>query len=198
MGKKDSKKVDALKAIAKKQRQDQKQQKTTIKRTKKELRDGGEKDIESILQEFAAKEATRTAVSITVVPQPSRRSSFSFNAQPNGEMIMFGGEFFDGETTTVYNELLKWNVEKNEWRLIESLNTPPPRCSHQSVIYQDKMYVFGGEYGTLDQFYHYRDFWELDLKTNAWKEVEATGDWPSARFAILLSNCLFIILLSSI
>lgn len=179
MGKKDKK--DPAKKEAKKARQAAKQQKTSQKRTKKELKESGEKDIESILAEYSAKEAKKMAVAVTVVPQPSRRANFSMTSLPNGEMLMFGGEFFDGETTTVYNDLFKWNVDKNEWRQIESLNTPPPRCSHQAVLYQDKVYVFGGEYGTLDQFYHYRDLWELDLKTNTWREVEATGDWPTAR-----------------
>lgn len=102
-------------------------------------------------------------------------------ALPNGELLLFGGEFFDGEETVVYNELYRWNVERNEWRRIDSLNTPPPRCSHQAVIFKEYLYVFGGEYATLDQFHHYRDLWRLDLKTNAWEEVRATGQVPTAR-----------------
>jgi hypothetical protein len=39
---------------------------------------------------------------------------------------------------------------------------------------QDKIYIFGGEYATLDQFHHYRDMWALDLKTNIWEEVPAS------------------------
>lgn len=39
---------------------------------------------------------------------------------------------------------------------------------------QDKVYIFGGEYATLDQFHHYRDMWALDLKTNIWEEVPAS------------------------
>jgi N-acetylneuraminic acid mutarotase len=180
-GKKD-KRIDPAKIQAKKARQAAKQQKETQKRTKKEIKDSGEKDIEAILAEFSAKEAAKLAVSINVVPQPSRRANFSMTALTSGEMLLFGGEvLLDENTTVVYNDLFKWNVERNEWKQIESLNTPPPRCSHQAVQFQDKLYVFGGEYGTIDQFYHYRDFWELDLKTNMWKEVEATGDWPSAR-----------------
>jgi N-acetylneuraminic acid mutarotase len=71
-------------------------------------------------------------------------------------MIMFGGEFFDGEGTVVYNDVYRWNLDRQEWKLIESLNTPPPRCSHQAVYYKDRIYIFGGEYATLDQFHHYR------------------------------------------
>lgn len=180
MGKKD-KRADPAKLQAKKARQAAKQEKTSTKRVKKELKDGGEVDIEAIIAEFAAKDAARSQVTITPSAQPSRRANFSMTALANGEMLLFGGESCDGERTEVFNELFRWNVEKDEWKMIESLNTPPPRCSHQAVMYHDKIYMFGGEYATMDQFYHYRDFWELDLKTNAWKEVEATGDIPTAR-----------------
>lgn len=77
--------------------------------------------------------------------------------------------------------MYRWTVERNEWRLVESPNSPPPRCSHQAACYKDKVYVFGGEYCTLDQFHHYRDLWCYDTKTSAWTEVRATGDIPSAR-----------------
>ncbi len=183
MGKKD-KKVDAAKLQAKKARQALKQQKTENKRAKKEIKAGGDVDIEAILAEYSVKEKSKTSVSVSIVAQPSRRSNFSMTALSNGEILMFGGEYCDGESTEVYNDLYRWNVEKNEWKHIESLNTPPPRCSHQAVLFNDKIYMFGGEYATLDQYYHYRDFWELDLKTNTWTELICTGDIPAARYEI--------------
>lgn len=182
MGKKDGKKIDKEKLEAKKLRQAAKQMKTASKRVKKEVKESGEDDIEAIIAEFSAKDAARVAVTITPCEQPSPRANFSMTALPNGEMLLFGGEFCDGEGTEVYNNLYRWNMEKNEWKHIESLNTPPPRCSHQAVYYKDKLYVFGGEYATLDQFHHYRDFWELDLKTSTWTEIKATGDAPNARY----------------
>jgi hypothetical protein len=149
MAKKDKK--DLAKQEAKKARQAQKVQKTGAKRTKKELRDAGEVDIEAIIAEYTAKEAAKTAISVNSCSQPSRRANFSMTALPNGEMLMFGGEYCDGESTEVFNDLFRWNVDKNEWKQIESLNTPPPRCSHQTVLYNDKLYMFGGEYATMDQ-----------------------------------------------
>eukprot|EP01041_Mallomonas_annulata_P003369 gene3368-6669_t len=160
MGKKD-KKTDKEKVEAKKARQVAKQQKVAVKRNKKETKDLGEEDIESIIADIRAKDLARTAVTISVCPQPSPRSNFSMTALPNGDMLMFGGEFCDGEGTVVYNDLYRWNIEKNEWKKIESLNNPPPRCSHQAVFY--------------------KDMWSLDLKTNAWHEMKTSGDIPSAR-----------------
>lgn len=49
----------------------------------------------------------------------------------SGEMLLFGGEYYDGDVTVCYNGVFRWNLEKNEWRAVESINTPPPRCSHQ-------------------------------------------------------------------
>jgi hypothetical protein len=178
MGKKDK---DKAKVEAKKARQSQKAEKVAVKRHKKELKDTGEEDIEKILADFAARDAQRTAVTISACEQPSPRSHFSLTPLPNGEFLLFGGECCDGEGTVVYNEVFRWNLEKQSWRLVESLNTPPPRCSHQAVFYKDRVYIFGGEYATLDQFHHYRDLWYLDLKTNCWCEVRASGDCPTAR-----------------
>lgn len=175
------KKVDKAKAEAKKARKQEKIELKTSKRNKKELKEAGQEDIEKILSDLSVKEKKRSTVSIYICPQPSPRSNFSLTGLPNGEMIMFGGEFCDGQGTIVYNDLFRWNLEKNEWKAIESLNTPPPRCSHQAAYYKDKLYLFGGEYSTLDQFHHYRDFWALDLKTSSWTEIKACGDVPSAR-----------------
>ncbi len=137
---------------------------------------------ESILAEYQEKERKRTAVTITPCDQPSPRSNFSLVSLSNSEMLLFGGEYCDGETTIVFNDLFRWNMEKNEWKQIESLNTPSPRCSHQAVVFKDNMYIFGGEYATLDQFHHYRDMWVLNLKTNVWREISCVGgDAPSAR-----------------
>lgn len=179
MGKSSNKKVDQAKVEAKKARQALKQEKVATKRNKKE--NVGEEDIDAIIAEFAARESARTAVSITVCPQPSPRSNFSLTLLPSGELLLFGGEYCDGQGTEIFNDVFRWNPEKNEWKHVESLNTPPPRCSHQAVCYKDKLYIFGGEYATLDQFHHYRDLWELDLKTNVWTEIKASGDCPSAR-----------------
>ena len=181
MGKKDKKGEAAKEARAVRQ----------LKKAEKGEKKGGkadgegdeeaEDDIDAILAEFARKEEKKTAVHVSLAEQPSARANFSLTPLPNGDMVMFGGEFCDGAGTTVFNDVLRWNVDKAEWRKVDSLNTPPPRCSHQALFFNEKIYVFGGEYATLDQFHHYRDLWELDIKTNSWREIQATGECPSAR-----------------
>ena len=139
MGKKDTKHVDKAKLEAKKQRKVQKQEKGDKKRVKKET---NEQSIEEILEEFNKKERDRVAITITPCSQPSPRAGFtltslqSSSSGSNGDMLLFGGESCDGEVTYVYNDVFRWNYEKNDWKLIESLNTPSPRVSHQSVFYK--------------------------------------------------------------
>ncbi|KAM3568675.1 hypothetical protein VYU27_009209, partial [Nannochloropsis oceanica] len=191
MGKRDKRKKAAAKiGAAGGGKKDEKRKKQEAKSQKKATKGGcgGEKekelqeeDIEAILAEIRAKDAAKTAVTITESPQPSPRTNFSLTTLPSGELLLFGGEYYDGEDTTVYNGVFRWHLERGEWRKIESLNAPPPRCSHQAVSFRDYLYIFGGEFGTSDQFYHYRDLWRLDLKSNRWEELPSQKDTPSAR-----------------
>jgi hypothetical protein len=201
MGKKKSGKAD------KAARQEAKKAKQTAKSAKKDRKALGtdEDDIELILQEFRKKDAEKTQVTVEAAPQPSPRANFTLSALPSGEMLLFGGEYFDGDVNVCYNDVFKWNLDVTQhasaeeveqavkeapteaealrdaaWKAISSPNSPPPRCSHQSAVYRDHLYVFGGEFATADQFHHYRDLWRLDLKTNAWEELEVKGG-PSPR-----------------
>ncbi|KAG6620852.1 Kelch repeat-containing protein [Phytophthora cinnamomi] len=197
----------ADKAAAKAQRQEAKKAKQSAKSAKKDRKALGtdEEDIELILQEFRKRDAERTQVLVEPAPQPSPRANFTLSALASGEMLLFGGEYFDGDVNECYNDVFKWNLDVKQpldaaevaqlaqqapsdaealrdaaWKSISSPNTPPPRCSHQAAVYRDHLYVFGGEFATADQFHHYRDLWRLDLKTNAWEELEVKGG-PSPR-----------------
>ena len=132
---------------AKKLRQVAKAEKIANKRTKKELKDTGEEDLESIIARFQQKDSQRTVINISSCKQPSPRANFSLTMLPSGELLMFGGEICDGESTIVFNDMYRFHIEKLTWKLVESVNSPPPRCSHQvrdicmiSCMY-DLMYV---------------------------------------------------------
>ena len=66
-----------------------------------------------------------------------------------------------------------------EWKQIISPLTPPARCAHSSVYYNNSIYIFGGELATTSQFHHYRDFWRFDISTNTWEEVRFRGSVSS-------------------
>lgn len=74
------------------------------------------------------------------------------------------------------------NTEKQTWRKVISPGGPLPRTSHQTVVTRAYMYVFGGEFTSLNQkhFKHYNDLWRLRLDTWEWEQLPCRGG-PSAR-----------------
>ncbi|KAF3854398.1 hypothetical protein F7725_022453 [Dissostichus mawsoni] len=112
--------------------------------------------------------------------------SASISAHPEkDELILFGGEFFNGRKTYLYNDLFFYNIKKNNWVKSEIPNPPPPRCAHQAVVVPQgggQLWVFGGEFASPngEQFYHYKDLWVLHLATHTWENIKAPGG-PSGR-----------------
>lgn len=91
-------------------------------------------DIADMVAKLEAEEAERKTVTETVVPPPSPRSNFSMVAHPDKEeLILFGGEFYNGQTLTVYNDLFIYNISKNEWKQVKTRAGPAPRSAHQMV-----------------------------------------------------------------
>lgn len=91
-------------------------------------------DIVDVVQQLEANEKRRQQVTEEIVSHPSPRSNFSFITHPEkDELIVFGGEFFNGKTLTVYNELFFYNIDKQQWKKVMAPGGPGPRCSHQMV-----------------------------------------------------------------
>jgi N-acetylneuraminic acid mutarotase len=172
----------ALRKEQKKQKQEVKTEKSQKKKEAKEL-DGEEEITKTVarIEKSKIKIATGTST-LVACEHPGPRSNFSFCQSPlTDELIMFGGQYYDGQTQHVYGETYRWNFHKNEWRMVEAAPSPNPRSCHQAVVHKHHMYVFGGEYSTIRQFYHFRDLWRFDLKTNSWEEIKASGPSPSPR-----------------
>lgn len=96
----------------------------------------------------------------------------------NDKMYTFGG--WNGFTRTWYNDLHVFDFTTKNWRAIHpSGRLPPKRTSHASVIYNHKMYVFGGFSGEE----YLNDLFEFDLETETWTEItnQCKGDIPSPR-----------------
>ncbi|KAG8508167.1 Kelch domain-containing protein 4 [Galemys pyrenaicus] len=142
-------------------------------------------DLEALIAHFQTLDAGRTKVVETPCSPPSPRLNASFSAHPEkDELILFGGEYFNGQKTFVYNELYVYNIRKGAWTRVESPSPPPRRCAHQAVVVPQgggQLWVFGGEFASPDgeQFYHYKDLWVLHLATKTWEQVRA-GSSPAA------------------
>ncbi|XP_036896115.1 kelch domain-containing protein 4 [Sturnira hondurensis] len=173
-GKKEKKGRGAEKTAAK-------MEKKVSKRSRKE-----EEDLEALIAHFQTLDARKTQVVETPCPPPSPRLNASFSAHPEkDELILFGGEYFNGQKTFLYNELYVYNIRKDTWTKVEIPSPPPRRCAHQAVVVPQgggQLWIFGGEFASPDgeQFYHYKDLWVLHLATKTWEQVRSPGG-PSGR-----------------
>ncbi|XP_054821111.1 uncharacterized protein LOC129320008 isoform X1 [Prosopis cineraria] len=169
-----------------KEKTERKTAKAEEKRARRETKKlSPEDDIDAILLNIQKEEAKKKEVQIEDnVPAPSPRSNCTLTVNPlkETELILYGGEFYNGNKTFVYGDLYRYDVEKLEWKLISSPNSPPPRSAHQAVAWKNYLYIFGGEFTSPNQerFHHYKDFWMLDLKTNQWEQLNLKG-CPSPR-----------------
>jgi hypothetical protein len=114
MGKKESKK-DKEATAARKAAKSAKQASKAASSAKKTARkvgalDSDEEDIEVILKQLAAADAKRTSVVVEPCARPSPRVNFSLTplggaGGAGGELLVFGGEYFDGAANTCFNDL---------------------------------------------------------------------------------------------
>ncbi|KAG8652643.1 kelch domain-containing protein 4 isoform X1 [Manihot esculenta] len=164
-----------------KEKTERKTAKAEEKRARRETKKvSPEDDIDAILLSIQKEEAKKKEVHVEEnVPAPSPRSNCTLNINPlkDTELILYGGEFYNGNKTFVYGDLYRYDVEKQEWKRISSPNSPPPRSAHQAVAWKNYLYIFGGEFTSPNQerFHHYKDFWVLDLKTNQWEQLNLKG-----------------------
>ncbi|KFO77888.1 Kelch domain-containing protein 4, partial [Cuculus canorus] len=153
-----------------------------------------QEDLEALIAEFQSLDAKKTQVIETSCPPPSPRLNSSLSAHPEkDELILFGGEYFNGQKTYLYNELYVYNIRKNSWSKLEIPNPPPRRCAHQAVVVPTaggQLWVFGGEFASPngEQFYHYKDLWVLHLATKTWEQIKASGG-PSGRSGHRMVAC---------
>ncbi|GFQ90610.1 kelch domain-containing protein 4 [Trichonephila clavata] len=178
MGKKDKKKGKGAEKTA------LKTERKTLNRLKKELAAKGEDDIEKLISDYQEKHKT-DVIGEELCPQPSPRSGFSLCPHPDkDELVLFGGEYYNGRVTTMFNDIHFYNIKKGQWSILHTPVKPPPRCAHQAVVLSQKggqLWVFGGEFigPSRSVFYHYKDFWVFHFAEKRWEEIKAPGAPPS-------------------
>ena len=63
--------------------------------------------------------------------------------------------------TFVYGDLYRYDVEKQEWKLITSPNSPPPCSAHQAVAWKNNLYIFGKLTAFWLNMYNHSDIHKL-------------------------------------
>jgi hypothetical protein len=148
-----------------------------------------EEDVVATIMRLKRVDAKRkSAVEIDIDPPPPRVNGVMI-AHPtrDNELVIFGGELWDGESTKPFNDLVIFNATKNAWRQIKSPLGPSPRSSCQAFTYKNCIYIHGGEFvsPTQSQYMHFRDCFRMDMTTGVWEELAAggkgKGPCPSAR-----------------
>lgn len=139
--------------------------------------------------DFSTEKWTKLETSGTP-PTPRSNAAAVFDKK-RGRMIVFGGNTnTSGTAFTPLDETWALNLEFREWKPIGMNGTkPPPRLFHGATIDDagDKMYVFGGGNENAFTGPFFNDLYVLDLATDTWSKVEATGDTPLGRIQFGMS-----------
>ncbi|KAI9671593.1 MAG: hypothetical protein M1829_004598 [Trizodia sp. TS-e1964] len=165
----------------------QRDQKVKKKGLKDDYSDAEDVDLDALLADYAKQQEQFVKVTETACEPPSPRSSATIIGSPSNanELFLFGGEHYNGSLATFFNHLFVYLIDRNQFRLITSPNTPLPRSGHAWCRGGNAggIYIFGGEFSSPKQgtFYHYNDFWRLDPPSREWTRLEGKGKSPPAR-----------------
>ncbi|KAH7034955.1 uncharacterized protein B0I36DRAFT_285170 [Microdochium trichocladiopsis] len=189
---KDKKKSEGKKAKAaeKKLKAEKKgEKKAKVKSAKLDGSDAEDVDLDDVLAEYQRQQEQFLKVTETVIDAPPKpRSSSTFLASPSNtnQLLLFGGENYNGSVAHFYNDLNVYYIDRDEWHCVTSPNAPLPRSGHawcRGGNQSNAVFLFGGEFSSPKQgtFYHYNDFWRLDPNAREWTRLETKGKTPPAR-----------------
>lgn len=191
MAKKEKKTSDKKAKLAeKKARQEKKaDKKAKTKAAKVEGSDAEDVDLDEVLAEYQRAQEQFLKITEVVAEEPPKpRAASCFLASPSNsnQMLLFGGEYFNGALATFFNDLHIYYVDKDIWKTVTSPNAPLPRSGHawcRGGNQGQYVYLLGGEFSSPKQgtFYHYNDFWRLEPNTREWTRLEPKGKTPPAR-----------------
>lgn len=191
MGKKDKKGGSKAAALAaKKAKQENKaSKKAKTKASKLDGSDAEDVDLDEVLAEYQRAQEQFLKITEVAAPGPPKpRSASCFLASPanSNQLLLFGGEYFNGALATFFNDLHVYYIDRDLWKTVTSPNAPLPRSGHawcRGGNQAGTVYLFGGEFSSPKQgtFYHYNDFWSLEPNTREWTRIEPKGKTPPAR-----------------
>ncbi|KAM3456604.1 hypothetical protein MY3296_001559 [Beauveria thailandica] len=186
MGAKDKKKNSEGKKAKKAEKQAKQaskgEKKAKSKQAKIEGSDAEDVDLDEVLEEYRRAQEQFLKITETVCEAPPRpRAASTLLASPTdtNNLLLFGGEYFNGSLAHFFNDLHIYNIARDEWRCVTSPNAPLPRSGHAwtRASNPNHVYLFGGEFSSPKQgtFHHYADFWRLEPATREWTKIEVKG-----------------------
>lgn len=150
MAKKNKKSAEHKERVAAKQSKKTAQKEKKSKAKGKDVdSDAEDADLDAILAQYAEEQAK--FLKVTEIPSgpPAPRSSATVLASPSSrnEILLFGGEYFDGTHATFFNNLFVYQIDRGEWKEVTSPNSPLPRSGHAWCRGGNSggVYLFGGE-----------------------------------------------------
>lgn len=150
MAKKNKKSAEHKERVAAKQTKKTAQKEKRSKGKGKDVdSDAEDADLDTILAQYAEDQAKFLKVTEVPSEPPAPRSSATVLASPSNrnELLLFGGEYFDGTHATFFNNLFVHLIDRGEWREVTSPNSPLPRSGHAWCRGGNTggVYLFGGE-----------------------------------------------------
>jgi UDP-N-acetylglucosamine:LPS N-acetylglucosamine transferase len=126
------------------------------------------------------------------LPPPCRAHSATLVGR---KIVIIGG----GENASYYNSVHVFDIPTRRWSrpTFTTTDVPPPRRAHTTVLYQNKIWVFGGGNGLQAL----NDVWTLDVSGSLdrmrWEQVAISGrKRPSPRgyhTANLVQNVMIVV-----
>ena len=126
------------------------------------------------------------------LPPPCRAHSATLVGR---KIVIIGG----GEGSSYYNSVHVFDIPMRRWSrpTFTSTELPPPRRAHSTVLYQNRIWVFGGGNGLQPL----NDVWTLDISNSldrmTWEQVTiSTRERPSPRgyhTANLVQNMMIVV-----
>ena len=90
---------------------------------------------------------------------PSPRAEHAMCASDDGNQIfVFGGQV----QNKAFNDLWRFDVASSSWTKLDAPNGPEPRWGSTLTFYQNKLFLFGGEEVTSNNYKH---LFVFDLST---------------------------------
>ena len=124
---------------------------------------------------------------------PPRRWEYSACIYRN-KLYIFGGTM----DRTHYNDFYSFDFETSKWTELgggrNGVNAPPPRRRHKAVVYQRKMYIFGGreEPASIRTQPLPQDLRIYDFKNGTWSRISYADSGSSISIPAALNHSLYL------